>query len=136
MIHAVIFDCLGVLCSEHGKRHEDVVEFVRELHKHHKTALLSNINRQFIDILFTQQELAELFDVVVLSSEVGIAKPNELIYEITAMKLGAVPEECVMIDDSEANVAGARQAGMQALLYETLEQCRIEIKELTEKNDA
>jgi len=136
MIQAVIFDCFGVLCSERGARYEQVVDFVRQTHKGYKTAMLSNVNRQFVDSLFSQQEQAELFDAVVISSEVGIAKPNDLIYEMTAMKLGVVPEECVMIDDSEANITGARQAGMQAVLYETLDQCQADLNDLLEKNNA
>jgi epoxide hydrolase-like predicted phosphatase len=136
MIQAVIFDCFGVLCNERGARYEQVVDFVRQTHKEYKTAMLSNVSRQFVDFLFSQQEQAELFDAVVISSEVGLAKPDELIYEMTAMKLGVVPEECVMIDDSEANAAGARQAGMQAILYKTLEQCQAELTKLLEKNHA
>jgi epoxide hydrolase-like predicted phosphatase len=136
MIQAVIFDCFGVLCSERGARYEQVVDFVRHTHKDYKTAMLSNVNRQFVDSLLSQQEQAELFNAVVISSEVGLAKPNELIYEMTAMKLGVVPEECVMIDDSEANVVGAHQAGMQAILYETLEQCRSDLSKILEKNNA
>lgn len=136
MIQAVIFDCFGVLCDARGRRHEDVVNFVRQTRTSHKTAMLSNVSRQFVDSLFSRQESAKLFDAAVISGEIGLAKPNELVYELTATKLGLLPEECVMIDDSEANVDGARRAGMQGILYATLKQCQTELHELLEKNNA
>lgn len=136
MIRAVIFDCFGVLCDARGTRYEDVVDFVRQIHREQKTAMVSNVNRQFVDELFTRQELAQLFDVVVISSEVGLAKPNELIYELAAAKLGVLPKECVMIDDSEVNVDGARRAGMQGIFFTTLEQCQADLNELLEKDNA
>lgn len=136
MIRAVIFDCFGVLCDTRGARYERVIDFARQTHKGYKTAMLSNVSRQFVDSLFSLQEQAGLFDMVLISSEVGLVKPNELIYEMAAMKLGVVPEECVMIDDSETNIAGARRAGMQGILYKTLEQCQADLNELVEKKNA
>lgn len=130
MIQAVIFDCLGVLCDQRGQRQERVISLVRELRAERKTALLSNVNRPFLASVFDQDELALLFDTVVISGEAGIAKPNPLIYEQTAMKLGLLPEECIMIDDSEVNVDGARQAGMAPVYYQTFEQCQKELTEL------
>lgn len=136
MIRAVVFDCFGVLCDARGRRYEHVVDFVRQTRRSHKTAMLSNVNRQFVDGLFTRSEMAELFDTVVISGEAGLAKPNELIYELTATKLGLLPEECVMIDDSELNVNGALAAGMQGIVFATLEQCQTDLNELLEKNNA
>jgi len=117
-------------------RNELAVELVRSVHKTSKTALLSNVGRGFIDDFFTKHELEELFDVVVLSSEVGCIKPNPAIYQLAADRLEVLPQECLMIDDSEANVAGARQAGMQGLQYQTLEQCQTELQSLLGANYA
>lgn len=117
-------------------RNELAVELVRSVRKTTKTAMLSNVGRGFIDDFFTKRELQELFDVVVLSSEVGYIKPNPAIYQLAADRLEMLPQECLMIDDSEANVAGARQAGMQGLHYQTLEQCRTELEDILGENYA
>jgi len=98
--------------------------------------MLSNISRKFVNQLFTQEELDELFDTVVLSGELGIAKPTAEIYELTAMRLGVQPEECIMIDDSQINIDGACRVGMQGLYYENLEQCRKELNKILEINNA
>jgi putative hydrolase of the HAD superfamily len=58
-----------------------------------------------------------LFDVVVISAEVGMRKPEERIFRHTAGLLGLTPRECVFIDDLEANVAAAEAVGMTAVLH-------------------
>jgi FMN phosphatase YigB (HAD superfamily) len=136
MIHAVIFDCLGVLCDPSARRNEAAIELVRSTRGKYKTALLSNINRQFIQRAFSDRELRELFDEVLLSTEVGVAKPMPEIYDMAALRLGVLPGECIMIDDSEVNVDGARRAGMRGVLFETPQQCRAELAQLLEVGDA
>ena len=58
-----------------------------------------------------------LFDVVVISGEVGMRKPEERIFRHTAGLLGLTPQECVFIDDLAANVAAAEAIGMTAVLH-------------------
>ncbi|SHG46061.1 HAD-IA family hydrolase [Streptoalloteichus hindustanus] len=54
----------------------------------------------------------ELFDEVVLSGAVGVAKPDPEIYRLTARRLGLPTEACVFVDDLADNVRGAVSAGM------------------------
>ena len=77
-----------------------------------RTALLSNSwgNDDYPRHLFP-----ELFDVVVISAEVGMRKPEERIFRHTAALLGLEPQECVFIDDVEANVAAAQAVGLVGL---------------------
>ena len=53
-----------------------------------------------------------LFDAVVISGECGMRKPEEGIFLHTAKILGLEPQQCVFIDDIEANVAAAVACGM------------------------
>lgn len=118
-------------------RNEEMITLVRALHGQYKTALLSNVGRGVISQLFPHDELEELFDVVVLSSEVGMVKPNADIYEFAAQKLGVTPEECLMIDDLEANIAGAKAVGMSGHICNEPTQCAHDIRaELLEKDYA
>jgi putative hydrolase of the HAD superfamily len=79
-----------------------------------RTALLSNSwgNDDYPRHLFP-----ELFDVVVISAEVGMRKPEERIFRHTAALLGLQPQECVFIDDIEANVAAAEAIGLTSLQH-------------------
>ncbi|SEG98627.1 haloacid dehalogenase superfamily, subfamily IA, variant 3 with third motif having DD or ED [Saccharopolyspora kobensis] len=56
--------------------------------------------------------IADLFDAVVLSGAVAVAKPSREIYLLTAHRLGLEPRQCVFVDDLQQNVAGAVHAGM------------------------
>jgi len=77
-----------------------------------RTALLSNSwgNDDYPRHLFP-----ELFDVVVISAEVGMRKPEERIFRHAASLLGLEPRECVFIDDVHANVVAAEAVGLVGL---------------------
>ena len=61
--------------------------------------------------------IPEAADVVVYSHEVGVAKPDPAVYELTAQRLGVAPHEIAFLDDSPIAVDGARAAGWQAVLH-------------------
>jgi putative hydrolase of the HAD superfamily len=59
----------------------------------------------------------ELFDQVVISAEVGVRKPSRRIFRIAAERAGVPPERCVMVDDLEQNLVGARRVGMRTIFH-------------------
>lgn len=109
-------------------RNEQVLALVREVRQTYKMALLSNIGKGSLKRRFSDSELAELFDVVVPSAEVGMMKPDHEIYEYTARQLGVVPEECVFIDDRENYVTAAREVGMQGIVFTSAAQLRSDLE--------
>ena len=58
-----------------------------------------------------------MFDAVVISAEVGMRKPEERIFRHAIDQLGLQPEECVFVDDLEANVTAAESIGMTGVLH-------------------
>jgi putative hydrolase of the HAD superfamily len=58
-----------------------------------------------------------LVDELVVSAEVGVAKPDPAILELTLERLGAVAAEAVLVDDSEENVAAAEALGMHGVRH-------------------
>jgi putative hydrolase of the HAD superfamily len=58
------------------------------------------------------------FSEVVVSTEVGIRKPDSAIYLLAAEKLERAPADCVFIDDVEINLVPARALGMGTVLHE------------------
>ncbi len=73
-----------------------------------RTALLSNS----WGMTYPREGWDLLFDVVVISGEVGLRKPEPAIYLHTAELLGLPPEQCVFVDDLAPNVRGATAVGM------------------------
>ena len=72
--------------------------------------------------------LRQLFCDFVLSCEVGSMKPDACIYE-RALAVAAVrPRKCFFVDDRVENVEGARMAGWEAVLYQSVEQLELELR--------
>lgn len=78
-----------------------------------RTALLSNSWGNTYD----RTGWDEMFEVVVISGEVGMRKPEARIFTHTVEQLGLEPAQCVMVDDLPSNVAGAEAVGMHAVLH-------------------
>jgi putative hydrolase of the HAD superfamily len=79
-----------------------------------RTALLSN-SWGMAD--YPRHLFPDMFDVVVISGEVGMRKPEERIFRHAAGLLGLDPAECVFIDDIEVNIKAAEAIGMTAILH-------------------
>jgi epoxide hydrolase-like predicted phosphatase len=56
---------------------------------------------------YDRKLLAELFDVVVISAEVGLHKPQPEIYLLATERLEVEPAECIFVDDLKENCEGA-----------------------------
>lgn len=119
-------------------RDEAAIDWVMELKKFSnlKLGMLSNVGHGWVKDFFTQEELSRLFDGVILSSDVGLSKPSPRIFDITAERLGLAPVECVMIDDRASNIDGAREAGMNGILYNSLNQAKLDLAKLLDKDNA
>jgi epoxide hydrolase-like predicted phosphatase len=74
--------------------------------------------------------LAELFDGVVISGEVGIRKPAPEIYALGAQRIGVEPEACVFVDDLAFNLAPAAELGMATVHHVSAAQTITELEEL------
>ena len=61
--------------------------------------------------------LGELFDATVISSEVGLRKPDPAIYELAAERIGVQAARCVYVDDLPGNLKPARALGMATVLH-------------------
>ena len=83
-----------------------------------KIALVSNYDSRLHRVA-AELGLAPFFDAVIVSSEVGWAKPSPRIYAAALDALGVAPGEALMVGDRlREDVAGARAAGLGALLYD------------------
>ncbi len=92
-----------------------------------RTALLSNSwGREF----YPRELFSDLFDVVVISAEIGMRKPEERIFRHTAELLDLTPAECVFIDDIEANVIAAEAVGLVAIHHREWQQTSRRLAEL------
>ncbi len=115
-------------------RNEALLAYAASLRPTYRVAMLSNIaSRARLDIRFLPGQLDATFDAVVASGDEGYIKPQPEIYRLVAKKLGVLPEECVMIDDIPAYCEGARAVGMEAIVFQSNEQCIAELSTLIDR---
>ena len=79
--------------------------------------VLSNMSREFIDFL-RRADVYALFDGEVVSCEEGTVKPEPRIYRILLDRYGLDPAQTLFIDDRAANIAAAREAGIDGFLFD------------------
>jgi putative hydrolase of the HAD superfamily len=101
-----------------------VVALIRDLGHIYKVGLLSNAPSQFIRGILEREGLRPLFDSIVISSEIGCAKPDRQIYEQMIRDLAVNAREAIMVDDNPVNVAGANAVGITGVLYHSCEELR------------
>jgi len=75
-----------------------------------RTALLSNSWGD--DLAYPREQLDAAFDIIVISGEVSLRKPDRAIYLHTAVAVGVDPIDCAFVDDLQRNVDGAVATGM------------------------
>ena len=74
--------------------------------------------------------LAELFDGVVISGEVGMRKPTPEIYELGAQSIGLETRQCVFVDDLPFNLRPASELGMATVHHTSSEDTIPELERL------
>jgi putative hydrolase of the HAD superfamily len=79
---------------------------------------------------YPRELLAELFDGVVISGEVGIRKPAPRIYELGAEAIGRPAAECVFVDDLPFNLPPAAELGMATVHHTAVETTIPELERL------
>lgn len=99
-----------------------LIDYLRGLRPGRRTALLSNAFSSLRHFVTDVWNFADAFDEMIISAEVRLTKPDAQIYRLAVERLGVAPEEAVFVDDMQANVAGARAAGLAAIQFRSTEQ--------------
>ena len=94
----------------------ELVDYVRSLRPRFKTALLSNASTRLVTTL-RDLHISDCFDVIVISAQVGLMKPDPAIYRLTLDRLGVEPHEAVFLDDVAENVEAAATLGIRGVLF-------------------
>jgi len=93
----------------------EVIGLARRLRSTHKVGVLSNTTLMLEEEVLSPNGILDMWDVVINSARVGIAKPDAGIYRAAAEAVGLPPQACVHIDDLENNVRGAEEAGFRGI---------------------
>ncbi len=115
---------------------KELVAYIRSLRGRFKTALLSNATVRLVSTLRDDLQIEDCFDVIVISAQVGLMKPDPAIYRLTLDHLGVTPAQAVFIDDMPENVAAAMALGMHAIRFTSREALLKDLQPLLETSQA
>lgn len=101
---------------------DELISFFRNLRPTMKTALLSNAWTSLREALEAQWHIADAFDVIVISAEAGVAKPDPRIFQLALSELKVAPEDAIFLDDMQENIDAARIVGIHGVLFQSTEQ--------------
>lgn len=99
---------------------EDTVAILKELHAAEVPLIaLSNWSEELFPVAVKRFDFLDLFEDIIVSGEEGVAKPDPEIFEVLEDRVRHIGglDDCVFIDDSEANVQAAMVAGLDAILF-------------------
>jgi epoxide hydrolase-like predicted phosphatase len=77
---------------------------------------------------YPRQDWGDFFDEVVISGEIGMRKPEPRIFEHALGKIGLAGQECVFIDDIEANIVAARGLGIAGIHHRDADTTILELE--------
>ena len=92
------------------------LDFIKGVSKDYKLAIISNDSSRWSEYLRKKFDINQYFDVISISGDLKIQKPDERIYRLTIEQLGVNAEDCVYVDDRETNLVAAERVGMKAIL--------------------
>lgn len=108
----------------------EVTQMLTKLKQSYKLYLLSNTNENHYNWIQQQYNVARHFEELILSYEIGHAKPDHPIYSEVMTRSGFDAAQCVFVDDLHENVRAARDAGMHGIVFTTAEQLRVDLAKL------
>jgi len=106
-----------------------LLEFLRSLKPKYKVGLISNAwngLRAYIE----KEKFADVFDAMIISAEVRVAKPAEKIYRVALEKLQVKPKEAVFVDDFIENIEACEKLGMKGIHFTDADSALKQLKKL------
>ncbi|MBX6356886.1 MAG: HAD-IA family hydrolase [Micromonosporaceae bacterium] len=107
-------DAVAEWQSYRGEVCGDVLQLIRDVRAAgHPVALATNATDRLAADLAELGLTGEL-DAVVNSSEIGAPKPTREFFAVACAAVGRPPDRCLLVDDDDRQVLGARAAGVSA----------------------
>jgi putative hydrolase of the HAD superfamily len=106
-----------------------ILEFLRSLRGTHKTGLISNAWSDLRDFI-VREKMDDAFEHIIISAEVGVAKPEPEIFRIALEQAGVSPNEAVFVDDFYTNIEGCEKVGIRGIHFKDAASAMQQLKQL------
>jgi putative hydrolase of the HAD superfamily len=97
---------------------KQTVAIIHRLKKKYPVGTISNTIAQHAEIN-KKRKLFNNFDIVILSNEAGLRKPQKEIFELASREMKIPPKNLLFIDDDKRYVKAAKIAGLQSILFKS-----------------
>lgn len=94
----------------------ELIGFIRSLRGSYKTGLISNAWSDLREYI-VREKFDDAFDKMIISAEVGTAKPGAKIYQIALEQFEVSPNEAVFVDDFFENIEGCEKVGIRGIHF-------------------
>ncbi|MFA5820958.1 MAG: HAD-IA family hydrolase [Candidatus Gracilibacteria bacterium] len=95
-----------------------MMELCEKLKGKYKLGIITDNSKERFDLLKGEMKLAEMFEVIVVSGETGMRKDGDATFVQALNLVGCRPEECVFIDNNEANLAAPKKLGWKTIFHD------------------
>jgi putative hydrolase of the HAD superfamily len=99
----------------------DVISLLREMKGVLRIVLCSNAGASFLRRVLKDNNIEEVFDEIIISSEIGLAKPDEAFFKETLRILDRQAGDVIFVDDNEENVKAAQSLGIDSHVFASFE---------------
>jgi len=106
-----------------------LLDYLRSLRGKYKTGLISNAWGDLRDYI-VREKFDDAFDKMIISAEVGAAKPEPKIFQIALEQFGVKPKEAVFVDDFLINIEGCEKVGIKGIHFKDSESTLRQLKKL------
>jgi len=106
-----------------------IIDFLRSIKPNYKTGLISNAFSGLRDYIM-REKFDDAFHHMVISAEVGVAKPDAKIYHLALEQLQVQPDEAVFVDDFYENIEACEKLGMKGVHFKDSQSALEQLKQL------
>lgn len=107
----------------------ELLAFLRSLRGKYVTGLISNAWSDLREYI-VREKMDDAFDHIIISAEVGVAKPEARIFKIALEQAGVRPNEAVFVDDFYVNIEGCEKVGMKGIHFKDTQSALVQLKHL------
>ena len=113
-----IADRIAAAWQSHISIDPEAMPVLMDLKQRGKTVgLVSNFDHpSHVHRILSENGWADVFDTIIISSEVGVKKPDPAIFALALQQTGIAPADAVYVGDTQDDVAGAIAAGIQPII--------------------
>ena len=108
----------------------ELVKFIRRLRPTYRTGMISNAWPEIREQIEHEWRIADAFDKLIISAEVGLAKPDPRIYQLALEGLGVQASQAIFVDDFIENLEAASALGMHPVHFKNRTQAQQQVESL------